>query len=108
VTRVLIDVVQDHGLTQVINKPTHLANILDLFLTNSPAQIQDVAIILGLSDHEAVIIRATVPSSYNCTRTYDFSCGTTRFYSVSEVQIHAWFRPMATHGSQRGYKYNHA
>jgi len=30
------------------------------------------------------------------------------FYSVSEVQIHAWFKPMATRGSQRGYKYYHA
>jgi len=33
----------------------------------------------------------TVPSSYNCTHACDFARGTTRFYSVSEVQIHAWF-----------------
>jgi len=32
----------------------------------------------------------------------------TRFYTMSEVQIHAWFRPTATCGSQRCYKYNHA
>jgi len=51
--------------------------------------------------------KCTVPSSYNCTHMCDFSRGTTRFYSLSEVQIHAWFRPMATHGSQRGYKYDH-
>jgi len=50
----------------------------------------------------------TVPSSYNCTHTCNFSCVTPRFYSVSEVQIHAWFRPMATRGSQRGCKYYHA
>jgi len=48
-----------------------------------------------------------VPSSYNCTHACDFLCGTTRFYSVSEVLIHVWFRPMATRGSQRGYKYDH-
>jgi len=36
----------------------------------------------------------------------DFLRGTTHFYSVSEVQIHAWFRPTATRGSQRGYKYD--
>jgi len=29
------------------------------------------------------------------------------FYSVSKVQIHGWFRPTATRGSQRGYKYDH-
>jgi len=28
-------------------------------------------------------------------------------YSVSEEQIHVWFRPTATRGSQRGYKYDH-
>jgi len=50
----------------------------------------------------------TVPSSYNCTHVCDFSRGTIHFYSVSEVQIHAWFRPMATRGSQRGCKYYHA
>ena len=33
-------------------------NILDLFLTNSPTQIQDVTIIPGLSDHDAVMIRS--------------------------------------------------
>jgi len=58
--QLLIDVVQDHGLTQVINEPTRLANILDLFLTNSPAQVQDIAIIPGLSDREAVVIEANV------------------------------------------------
>jgi len=58
--QLLVDVVQDHGLTQVINEPTRLANILDLFLTNSPEQIQDITIIPGLSDHEAVVIEANV------------------------------------------------
>jgi len=38
----------------------------------------------------------------------DFLHGTTRFYSVSEVQIHAWFGPTATCGSHSGYKYDHA
>jgi len=33
---------------------------------------------------------------------------TTRFYSVSEVRMHAWFRPTATRGSQHCYKYDHA
>jgi len=47
-----------------------------------------------------------VPSSYNCTHACDFSRGNTHFYNVSEVQIHAWFRPTVTHGSQRGYKYD--
>jgi len=47
----------------------------------------------------------TVLSSYKCTHVCDFSRGTTRFYSMSEFQIHAWLRPMTTHGSQRGYKY---
>jgi len=60
IQQLLVDGVQDHGLTQVINEPTRLANILDLFLSNLPAQIQDTTIILGLSDHEALIIRANI------------------------------------------------
>jgi len=50
-------------------------------------------------------VALTGPSSYNCTHACDFSRGTTR---LSEDQIHAWFRPTATCGSQRGYKYDHA
>jgi len=50
----------------------------------------------------------TLLCSYNCTHTCDFSHGTTHFYSVSKVQIHAWFRPTATRGCQCGYKYDHA
>jgi len=60
IQQLLVNVVQDNGLTQVINEPIHLENILDLFLTNSPAQIQDATIIPGLSDHEAIIIRANI------------------------------------------------
>jgi len=37
-----------------------------------------------------------------------FLRGTTCFYRVSEVQIHAWFRPTATRVFQRGCKYDHA
>jgi len=67
----------------------------------------------GTIVHKSVMLRqavdeCTVPSSYNCTHACDFLHGTTHFYSVSEVQIHAWFSPTATHGSQRGYKYYHA
>jgi len=55
---------------------------------------------------EYIIHWYTVPSSYNCTHVCDFSHGTTRFYSVSKVQIHALLRPTATRGSQCGYKYS--
>ena len=63
--QLLVDITQDHGLTQVVNEPTCLENVLDLFVTNFPTQIQDVTIIPGLSDHDVVMIRSkTKPPVY--------------------------------------------
>ena len=53
----LIDIIQDHGLSQVVMEPTRCSNILDLFLTNNPGQVQTVKILPGLSDHDIVSLQ---------------------------------------------------
>ena len=47
-----IAMLQDHGLEQMVMKPTRMDNTLDLFITNSPQLITRVKILPGLSDHE--------------------------------------------------------
>ena len=56
----LLDIVHDHCLTQIVNKPTRItqntANILDLFLTNHPDMINRYDVVPGLSDHDIPLL----------------------------------------------------
>ena len=45
------EVLNDHGLSQIIQEPTRENNILDLIATNRPNQINRTQIIPGISDH---------------------------------------------------------
>ena len=49
-----IDLLHDHGLTQLVNKPTRQQNTLDLMITNNPTRVIRTEIIPGISDHDAV------------------------------------------------------
>ena len=61
--QLLIDISQHHGLSQMVTEPTHLNNTLDLFFTNLPTLIQEVEVVPGLSDHDAVIIQSKMRMS---------------------------------------------
>ena len=50
-----IDLLHDHGLTQLVQKPTRLDNTLDLMITNNPTRIIRTEILPGISDHDAVL-----------------------------------------------------
>ena len=54
----LIDIIQVYGLSQVVTKPTHLDNILDLFFMTNPSQVEKIEIQPGLSDHDIVLVHA--------------------------------------------------
>ena len=54
--QLLIDISQHHGLSQMVIEPTRLNNTLDLFFTNLPTLIQEVEVVPGLSDHDAVTV----------------------------------------------------
>lgn len=52
--QLLLDIIQDYGLSQMVLNPTRLNNILDLFFTNVPNLINNVRVVSGLSDHDIV------------------------------------------------------
>ena len=52
----LIDVMQEHGLEQIVNQPTRQHNILDLFFLNYPSTKYTINILPGLADHDIVCV----------------------------------------------------
>ena len=52
--QILIDIMNDHGLEQMVHFPTREKNTLDLILTTLPGQFQDVHSLDKLSDHDIV------------------------------------------------------
>ena len=55
------EILDDNGLTQIVEEPTRLNNILDLILTNCPNQISRTHIISGISDHNVVHTELDIP-----------------------------------------------
>ena len=52
--QILIDIMNDHGLEQMVHFPTREKNTLDLILTTLPGQFQDVQSPDKFSDHDIV------------------------------------------------------
>ena len=52
--QILIDIMNDHGLEQLVNFPTRERNTLDLILTSLPGQFVDIHSPDKLSDHDIV------------------------------------------------------
>ena len=52
--QILIDIMNDHGLEQLVNYPTREKNTLDLMLTSLPGQFTDIHSPDKLSDHDIV------------------------------------------------------
>ena len=52
--QILIDIMNDHGLEQLVNFPTRERNTLDLMLTSLPGQFVDIYSPDKLSDHDIV------------------------------------------------------
>ena len=52
----LIDVMQEHGLEQIVNQPTRQHNILDLFFLNYPSTKYTIDILPGFADHDIVCV----------------------------------------------------
>ena len=59
--QILIDIMNDHGLEQMVHFPTREKNTLDLILTTLPGQIQDVHSPDKLSDHDIVSGTLKIP-----------------------------------------------
>ncbi len=52
----LIDVANEHHLTNVQQQPTHERKALAIFMTNNPALVKNGSVVLGVSDHEGMVI----------------------------------------------------
>ena len=50
------DMLDDSGLTQLVEEPTRNNNTLDLVLTNNPTLVSEVSVISGISDHDCPVI----------------------------------------------------
>ena len=48
------DILNNHGLTQIIEELTQADNMLDLIITNCPNQINRMQILPGIRDHNVV------------------------------------------------------
>ena len=70
-SRELIDLVNDFGLEQLVDKPTRKNRILDLFLTSNPTLVSKAVNVPGLSDHDgipSITVDTVVKKSKQCPR----------------------------------------
>ena len=52
----LLNILNDHSLSQHVKEPTRCNNILDVFLTTYSDIVNSVKVIPGMSDHQAVVV----------------------------------------------------
>ena len=64
-----IDIINDHGLQQMVTFPTRDNNTLDLFLTNHPSLVPRVEGVPGISDHLAVYMEFNI--QHDSWRNFD-------------------------------------
>ena len=60
INQLFIDCAFNCKMEQVVDKPTRMENILDLFFTNRPSLVNQVQIKPGISDHEMVCIDSAI------------------------------------------------
>ena len=56
----LLDVKNDHSMFQHMKQATRKGNILDLVLTTNPNLVQNVQVVEGMNDHNAVLVDITL------------------------------------------------
>ena len=49
-----------NSLSQIVDFPTRISNILDIFVTNRPSLIESCESIDGISDHEVVLTKSLI------------------------------------------------
>ncbi|XP_072028466.1 uncharacterized protein [Amphiura filiformis] len=59
-SKTMLEIALDHNLQQVVLKPTRDNSILDLCFTNNPAFVNNVDVNPGISDHDIVVIHASI------------------------------------------------
>ena len=59
------DILDDHGLTQLVQEPPRNKNTLDLLITNYPSKIVRIDVTPGISDHDVVYAEMNINSAIN-------------------------------------------
>ena len=54
------DILDEHGLCQIVEEPTRGSNMLDLIVTNYPTSFSRTEIIPGVSDHDIVFTEVNI------------------------------------------------
>ena len=57
---IVLDFVMNHDFSQLVQTPTRVNNILDIFLSNYPSYVTSCEVIPGISDHDIVSITTSV------------------------------------------------
>ena len=101
----LIDLVNDHGLTQMVDKPTRTtsttSNILDIFLTNTPDMVNRCETIPGISDHD-------IPFLDVSSRVILNKKAPRKIYQFHKADFDAIVKTIANFGSTFCQKYAHS
>ena len=67
---------EEHGLTQHVNVPTHTQgnsnDILDLVLTNRPYLIKKLSVVDGVADHNTILIYINISPKRKCRPKRNF------------------------------------
>ena len=103
VNYLFIETINDSGLKQLVTEPTRNNHILNLVLTSQPDLINDVKVMPGISDHEAVTFKIkfspTAPPS-KLRKVYQYHKANTN--SILEEMNHF----LSTFLSQDPYQYS--
>ena len=59
----VIDVLNDHHLSQMQCEPTREGNLLDFYCTNKPGLIKSMTTMLGMSDHNIVVANMDIKTT---------------------------------------------
>ena len=87
-SKTMIDIALDHNLHQVVDKPTRDLNILDLCFTNCPSYVNSIAVKDGISDHDVVVLNASVrPKIVKKPRRKIFIYARADFQCITEDMI---------------------
>ena len=71
-----VEMMNDYGFEQLVTQPTRENNLLDLVLKTDPNIIDNVQVVPGISDHEAIICQLVLPmdtpTSNNLRKVYQY------------------------------------
>jgi len=81
-----LDLLTNHGFTQMNLQPTRHDHILDIFLTNRPALISGIEVVPGISDHEAVCVTCNLTvKSVRPTKRQIYVWNKADFVSINQL-----------------------